>query len=157
MDIYVERTYDQPYLSDEEVHDLIGYVLTQENAPKTSEVSVVFTSAEEVHELNREYRGIDKTTDVLSFALFEGQDLENLKDFDDEVALGDIIIAVPVVEAQAPEYGNSVEDELRLLLVHGALHLLGYDHMEDDEAEVMEAREQELLHAFADRMASAHQ
>lgn len=152
MEIIQERECAQPYLSEQEVTDLIEFVLKAEEAPRNSEVAVLFTTAERVHELNRDYRGIDKTTDVLSFALCEDEEFEELDEddeFEGECALGDIIVAVSVVEAQAPEYGNSVEDELRLLLVHGTLHLLGYDHMEDAEAEEMEAREKELLAAFA--------
>ncbi|GAB6929569.1 rRNA maturation RNase YbeY [Paenibacillus sp. JCM 10914] len=115
------------------------------------EVDLTFVSDEQIHELNLEYRGIDRPTDVLSFAmneitndeleiiyeLEEGEELENVPD-----VLGDIIISVPRAKLQSEEYGHSLERELGFLFVHGFLHLLGYDHQDEaSEAEMMGKQE----------------
>ncbi|MBT2761647.1 rRNA maturation RNase YbeY [Paenibacillus sp. ISL-20] len=115
------------------------------------EVDLTFVDDEQIHELNREYRGIDRPTDVLSFAmneitndeleiiyeLEEGEDLESVPD-----VLGDIIISVPRAKLQSEEYGHSLERELGFLFVHGFLHLLGYDHQDEaSEAEMMGKQE----------------
>ncbi|MFE0556185.1 rRNA maturation RNase YbeY [Paenibacillus sp. FSL W8-0187] len=115
------------------------------------EVDLTFVDDEQIHELNREYRGIDRPTDVLSFAMNEitndeleiiyeieeGEDLESVPD-----VLGDIIISVPRAKLQSEEYGHSLERELGFLFVHGFLHLLGYDHQDEaSEAEMMGKQE----------------
>jgi probable rRNA maturation factor len=131
-----------------DVEALTRFVIEQEEKPDSTEVSISFVTDEAIHELNREYRGIDRPTDVLSF------ECDNLDDdfapagFDEPYELGDIVIAVDIAQRQAPEYGLSFPDELSLLITHGLLHLCGYDHMEEDEALEMEARESELLSAF---------
>ena len=102
---------------------------------------------DEMHELNHEWRGIDRTTDVLSFECDSAFD-EDIP-ADETLELGDIILAPQVIARQAPGFGNAPADECRLMLVHGMLHLLGYDHIEDDEAEVMEAREDAILRDLA--------
>ena len=104
------------------------------------ELSVVLCDDAFIHPLNRDYRGKDKATDVLSFAQREGED----GDLEDPM-LGDVIISVERAKIQAKEHGVSFEAEMSLLLVHGILHLLGYDHEEDSEAEEMEAKEKEIL------------
>lgn len=119
------------------------------------EVDLTFVDNERIHELNLEYRGIDRPTDVLSFAMNEaGEDeLEiryDLADEDDELeevpnVLGDIIISVTRAKEQAEEYGHSLERELGFLFVHGFLHLLGYDHQDpESEAEMMSKQEKVL-------------
>jgi len=97
-----------------------------------------------IHPLNRDYRGKDKPTDVLSFAQREGEFA-----FLEDDLLGDVIVSMETTIRQAQERNHSTETELRVLLVHGILHLLGYDHIEDDEAEIMEAKEREILAAIA--------
>lgn len=116
-------------------------VLEAEEVPSDAELSVAFVDNEEIARLNKEYRGIDGPTDVLSFEMEEEPGEEPL-------LLGDVIIAPEIARAQAEELDHSYEAEMGLLLVHGILHLLGYDHMESDEAEKMEARERELLKPF---------
>ncbi|MCL1880098.1 MAG: rRNA maturation RNase YbeY [Actinomycetia bacterium] len=127
----------------DDLEGLALYVLTAENAPETGELSVSFVDTQKMRELNRQYRNVDRPTNVLSFAIDpdmeEGQDL---------LLLGDVIIAPQVAEAAAQEYQCSLQEELQLLLVHGILHILGYDHIDDSEAEVMEAHEDELLCAW---------
>ena len=105
-----------------------------------AELSILLCDDGTIHPLNRDYRGKDKPTDVLSFAQREGEFA-----FIDDNLLGDVIISMDTTIRQATERQHSVETELRVLLVHGILHLLGYDHIEDDEAEVMEAKEREIL------------
>lgn len=115
------------------------------------EVDLTFVDDEQIHQLNREYRGIDRPTDVLSFAMNEvtNDELEIIYELgEDEESegipnvLGDIIISVPRAKLQSEEYGHSLERELGFLFVHGFLHLLGYDHQDEaSEAEMMSKQE----------------
>ena len=105
-----------------------------------AELSILLCDDATIHPLNRDYRGKDKPTDVLSFAQREG----DFAFIDDDV-LGDVIVSMDTTIRQANERKHSTQTELRVLLVHGILHLLGYDHIEDDEAEIMEAKEREIL------------
>lgn len=104
------------------------------------ELSVVLCDDPFIHPLNRDWRGKDRPTDVLSFAQREGEEAD-----EDDPVLGDVVISVETAARQAAERGHSLEHELRVLLVHGVLHLLGYDHEDDEEAEEMEALERDLL------------
>ena len=122
------------------------FVLRMENAPDAVELSVALVDDEEIAHLNEQYRGVAGPTDVLSF----GCDDPCPSASDEPIALGDVIIAPEVARRQAAELGTTVEDELDLLLVHGILHLLGYDHADDAEAAVMQARERVVLDAWAD-------
>jgi probable rRNA maturation factor len=106
----------------------------------SAEVSVTLTDNVYIHELNKKYRGIDRPTDVLSFALNEGDEPE-VFDGPEVNMLGDIIISVERAEEQASEYGHSVEREIAFLTVHGMLHLLGYDHMEEEDRKEMRQEE----------------
>ena len=105
-----------------------------------AELSILLCDDATIHPLNRDYRGKDKPTDALSFAQREGEFA-----FVDDNVLGDVIISIDTTIRQAQERNHSTETELRVLLVHGILHLLGYDHIEDDEAEVMEEKERKIL------------
>ena len=124
-----------------EIEHIVHFVLEAEGVAREVEISLSFVDEEEMHGLNH------KTTDVLSFECDSAFD-EDIP-LDEALELGDIILAPQVIARQAPEFGNSAQDECRLMLVHGMLHLLGYDHIEDDEAEAMEAREDELLRLLA--------
>jgi probable rRNA maturation factor len=111
-------------------------------AQRTAELSVLVTDDETVRRLNREYAGDDASTDVLAFSLREGEEFVS----PDEVQrLGEVIISYPTARRQAEEARRPVEDEVEHLLVHGILHLLGYDHAEPEEERVMRARTEELL------------
>ncbi|MBW4080133.1 rRNA maturation RNase YbeY [Paenibacillus sp. S150] len=124
---------------------------------RKGEVDLTFVNNERIHELNLEYRGIDRATDVLSFAMNEtGEDEpeiiyaleDNGEQEDVPYVLGDIIISVPRAQEQALEYGHSLERELGFLFVHGFLHLLGYDHQDAaSEAEMMSKQENVLVRA----------
>ena len=122
--------------------DLLGvaeHLLGAFDLPE-GELSLVLCDDAFIHPLNRDWRGKDRPTDVLSFAQREGEEA----DPDDNV-LGDVIISVETAARQADERGHALAIELRILLVHGVLHLLGYDHEVDEEAEEMEALERDLL------------
>lgn len=126
---------------------LAEHVISAEGMPGETEVSISFVTDEAIHELNREWRGVDRPTDVLSFEC-DGYD-DDMPVLEGEAfELGDIVVAPDVAEAQAPTFGLSFAHEASLLVTHGLLHLCGYDHMEDAEALVMEARERELLSEF---------
>ncbi|NSE03279.1 rRNA maturation RNase YbeY [Blautia wexlerae] len=130
-------------------------VLEMENCPYDAQVNLVLTDNEEIERVNTEFRDIARPTDVLSFPMipFEtpaGYDIveedESYFDLDtDELLLGDIMISVDKVFAQAEEYGHSVTREFCFLVAHSMLHLLGYDHMTPEEAAVMEAKQAKAL------------
>lgn len=110
------------------------------------EVAVKLTSDAEVQDLNRDYRDKDRPTNVLSFPMVQADLLEGLDNTDDgEVLLGDIVLAQGVCAIEAAERGITIDDHAAHLIIHGTFHLLGYDHMEDSEAEAMEALETEAL------------
>ena len=125
---------------------LAAFVLEREDAPENIELSIALVDLAEMTELNLQYRGKEEPTDVLSFGC---DDPCAVLGPDEPVTLGDVVIAPEVAEAQAAEYGHTVEEELNLLLVHGVLHLLGYDHEDDADAAVMQARERAVLVAWA--------
>jgi len=107
-------------------------------------INIILTNPENIRKLNKEYRNIDKETDVLSFPMFEKEELEKLKLEHLEV-LGDIIISIDRVKEQAKEYNHSFERELAYMLVHGFYHLMGYDHMEESEKVEMREKEENIL------------
>lgn len=109
-----------------------------------AELSIVLCDDPFIRKLNRQYRQKDQPTDVLSFAMQEGQN-QGMQ----EAILGDIIISLDTARRQAAEQGHPIATELRILLVHGLLHLLGYDHIQPGPAAEMRAKEQELLAALA--------
>ena len=111
-------------------------------------ITVTLTNPENIREINKEYRNIDRATDVLSFPMFEKEELdEKIKknDFEHEDMLGDIIISIERVEEQAKEYGHSFERELSYMLVHGFYHLMGYDHIKEEDKLKMRPKEEKVL------------
>ena len=106
------------------------------------QVDLTICGDEQIHELNKAYRGVDRPTDVLSFPMFEF-DLPDVW-----VSLGSIVISADTAKRQAEEYGHSLKRELCFLAAHSALHLLGYDHETDDEREVMEKKQRDILHSL---------
>ncbi len=111
-------------------------------------ITVTFTNPENIQRINKEYRNIDKPTDVLSFPMFEKEELDKKvqeKDFSYQDILGDIVISIPKVEEQAKEYGHSFERELAYMLVHGFYHLMGYDHIEEEDKKEMRTKEENIL------------
>jgi len=151
MNIYM--TDENNRLTEEQqqlVESILIYTAEKEEVDSNSELSVTFVSNDEIQEINREWRGKDQATDVISFAMEElGEDEIDFGLLEDEpIVLGDLIISVERCREQAAEYGNHFERELGFLAVHGFLHLLGYDHIEKAEEEVMTKRQEEILHHF---------
>ncbi len=111
-------------------------------------MTITFTTPEEIRKINKKYRKIDRATDVLSFPMFEKDELDEKiknKDFLYEDVLGDIIISIDKVREQAEEYGHSFERELSYMLVHGFYHLMGYDHIEEEDKKIMRPKEEKIL------------
>ena len=116
-----------------------------EKLTDNTEVDITIVDNDEIHQLNRDYRGIDRPTDVLSFALDEGDEEPEVEDGEAEHLLGDVIISAPRAVEQGEEFGHGLNREMTYLAVHGMLHLLGYDHMEEADKQVMQAREEQVL------------
>jgi probable rRNA maturation factor len=156
MELLIEIQIDEDYAALVDVCGLEAVVTAtlQRHGDKlgtAAEVSVVVTSDEAVQALNRNFRGIDAPTDVLSFAAQDSLETEPDLMLPPELAaeldrhLGDIVIAYPYTERQAQQYNNSVAAELRLMAIHGTLHLLGYNHATPDEEEAMWAEQEAIL------------
>lgn len=135
---------------------IVEFCLDYAKFPYEAEVNLTLTDNAGIHAINKEFREIDRTTDVLSFPMlnyktpgdFTFLDEEDSDDFNPdtgEALLGDIVISVEKVVEQAESYGHSIEREYAFLITHSMLHLFGYDHMEEDEAKVMEAKQREIL------------
>ncbi|WP_050180912.1 rRNA maturation RNase YbeY [Domibacillus robiginosus] len=129
--------------------ELLQLAAVKESVPDGSEVSVTFVTNERIQEINRDYRDKDAPTDVISFALEEmGEDEVAITGTDLPRVLGDIIISIDRAKEQAEEYGHSFERELGFLTVHGFLHLLGYDHMNEQDEKKMFSRQKDILDAY---------
>lgn len=137
------------------IKKVILAVLDYEGCPYEAEVNIVLTDNEEIHKINREYRQIDRPTDVLSFPMIEyetpgdfskvEEDMSVFHPETGELLLGDIMISVEKIIEQAIEYGHSLERELGFLVAHSMLHLCGYDHIKENEREVMESKQKEIM------------
>lgn len=137
-------------LSDEQiqlVENILNEAASFEKVSKGSEISVTFVDDESIREINRQYRDKDQVTDVISFALND-DDTELVVDEAIPNLLGDIIVSYPRVLEQAEEYQHSVDRELGFLVIHGFLHLLGYDHMTEKEEKVMFKKQEDILMAY---------
>ncbi|MGY4104064.1 rRNA maturation RNase YbeY [Ignavigranum ruoffiae] len=135
------------------ITDLIQLAAAHIDRRQDFEVDISIVDNETIHQLNRDYRGIDRPTDVLSFALEEESDQDNFPDIYQQANLfpshlGDIIISYPKIREQAEAYGHSFERELGFLAVHGFLHLNGYDHQTPAEAEEMFSIQEEVLKRY---------
>lgn len=130
-------------LSASEIEELCEMVLVEEGVGRPCFLSLSVVGEQAIRARNREWRGVDASTDVISIECERPDDPDLAPD--EPCELGDIFIAPAYVARQAERVGTTWADELRLMLIHGMLHLLGYDHVEEDEALVMEAREDELL------------
>ena len=132
------------------IRSVVETVFKEENVLNDFEVYITLTNNKEIHKINKEYRDVDRATDVLSFPMYERDEIASLKanrEVDDaiEKILGDIIISIERVSEQAKEYGHSFERELAYMVTHGMLHLLGYDHIIEEEKVVMRKREEQIL------------
>ena len=153
--IYKNLPKKQKYEST--IKQVVNECFKKEKLDKTNMyMSITLTNPEEIEKLNKQYRNIDRPTDVLSFPMFEKNELdifikESSKNTDvneEGDILGDIVISIPRVYEQAEEYGHSFERELAYMVVHGFYHLMGYDHIEEDDKKVMRAKEEEVLNVL---------
>ncbi|MBD8522076.1 rRNA maturation RNase YbeY [Lysinibacillus sp. FSL R7-0073] len=146
---FTDETNEVAAQHTELVEKLLQHAASVENIEPETEVSVTFVTNDTIQDINREYRGKDQPTDVISFALEELGEGEIAVTFEGMPrVLGDIIISTDRAKEQAEEYNHSFERELGFLAVHGFLHLLGYDHMEPEEEKVMFTKQDEILQTF---------
>lgn len=149
MKQYVEIEYRELEANgnyDEFINQVIAQCFETENLENTHlYVSVILTTPNVIKQLNEKYRNIDKETDVLSFPMFEKEEIHNIME---EEVLGDIVISVEKVKSQAEEYGHCFERELAYMLVHGFYHLMGEDHLEEEERNVMRQKEENVLNSL---------
>ncbi len=157
MTIYIENESDIklniPYRKI--IEDTINLSLDFEKVPYECEISVTIVDDERIHEINKEFREIDRSTDVLSFPLNEFEKAADWQNFDEdkasfnydtgELMLGDIILSAEHIIKQANEYGHTRKRELAFLVIHSILHLLGYDHMTKEDEEEMFSRQRQIL------------
>jgi len=144
--IHTEQKF-KDCVDEEWVRKIAHEVLKAEGVASPLEISLVFTDSETVRKLNRDYREVDEPTDVLAFYMLPRQvdDFSFVLPPDSITRLGEVIISYPQAVEQAKEQGHSVDKELALLIIHGILHLLGYDHEQPEEETKMRAKEKELL------------
>ncbi|MDV2989646.1 MAG: rRNA maturation RNase YbeY [Dehalogenimonas sp.] len=151
IDITIDKEFKKA-LSVPWLRSLARQILIAQCAESGSEMGIYITGQAKIQELNRVYRGKDKPTDVLSFSFFVKEaaadattDVEFPAAPDGSLHLGELVISLPQAELQAAELGHSLKAEIARLLIHGIMHLLGFDHEVDADADIMEARELEIL------------
>ena len=142
---HTELVKDEWY---EQIEKLLNFAKQQEEISEDAELSITFVDKSEIQEINKMYRDKDKVTDVISFALEEDEPDIDMSEFDIPRVLGDIIICTDVAQEQSESYGHSFERELGFLALHGFLHLLGYDHMNEEDEKLMFGRQKEILDSF---------
>lgn len=154
MKIFIQNQQDKvdvdqhiSKIIEESIVNTIKIFLEEENF----EISVLIVDNNFIKELNKNYRNVNKETDVLSFPIFEfknGKLLEDIVIMEDEIPLGDIVISIEKAAQQAEEFGHSLEREVAYLTVHSVLHLLGFDHVGDDDRKVMREYEEQILQSM---------
>lgn len=158
MTVIIEQEVNVPFEFEYEktANEVIVAAIEAEGFPYEPEINLLLVDNETIADINREHREIDRPTDVLSFPMIdyetagdfskaEGEYGENVNPDTGEILLGDIIISVPKVIEQAKEYGHSEKREFAFLITHSMLHLFGYDHMEPEEAAIMENKQRTIL------------
>ncbi|GMQ60044.1 rRNA maturation RNase YbeY [Vallitalea sediminicola] len=158
MSIIINNNLEQNFSKEYEnmINKVIDVSLDQEKCPYEVEISITITNNEEIRKINKEYRDMDKPTDVLSFPLIDFSEPSKFDDIDassdewfdldtGELMLGDIIISLERAKEQAKEYGHSLEREIGFLTAHSMLHLMGYDHIINEEEQVMNVKQQQIL------------
>ena len=146
---FIDETNEVTEEHMEELQKLLQFTLEYEGVDGEVEMSVSFVDDERIHEINKEYRNKDRATDVISFAMEEmGEGEIEIIGADFPRTLGDIVISIPTTKAQAEEYGHSFKRELGFLAVHGCLHLLGYDHMTEEEEKIMFTKQKDILDQY---------
>ncbi|MCR1933845.1 rRNA maturation RNase YbeY [Clostridium tepidum] len=161
--IYIDNRQDKVEINEDfknKIKEIIDYALKEEKVNLDYEISVVFIDNNNIKEINKEYRNIDKVTDVLSFPMLDYEEGKVFKDlylnyeFDESdldegnLVLGDIALSLEKAKEQSKEFGHSFLRETCYLTIHSVLHLLGYDHMEEKDKTIMRQREEEILKNF---------
>ncbi len=144
---YLDLEENKQY--DEIIKKVVEQCFREENMEDSKlYISITLTTPEHIHEINKQYRNVDRTTDVLSFPMFEKEEIDSKianHDFEHEDVLGDIVISIEQVKKQAKEYGHSFEREFAYMLVHGFYHLMGYDHIKEEDKVIMRPKEENVL------------
>ncbi len=153
MKLKIDFNDETNSITDKQLHlleELVNHAGREEGVEPGSEVSIMFVDNNRIKEINRDYRGKDQPTDVISFALDDEEEEEEPIIFGDQIPhlLGEIVISVQKIADQAAEYGHSFERELGFLTVHGFLHLLGYDHMTEEDEKEMFGKQKVLLEQY---------
>ena len=142
MNVEINNLTNEKLKELDELEEYVKYLFEYMKI-KDSIMSIIIVDNEKIHEINKTYRGIDRPTDVISFALEEGETIyEPIK------TLGDIYISIDKVKEQANEYNHSIKRELFFLVTHGFLHLLGYDHMKKEDEEIMFPLQEKILDSY---------
>lgn len=140
MNLLITNNTNENIDMNDKLYDVVKAVLDNEGLSMDYEVSITFVDKDEIHKLNREYRKVDRPTDVLSFPMNEEFLIEGV-----DSMLGDIVICMDIAKYQAKEYGHSLDREIMYLTCHSMLHLLGYDHIEEDDKKIMRGKEKEVM------------
>lgn len=150
MTVLIENNQAKIRLNEDMLHlieRVVDTAIGMERFPYKYEVSVSLVDNGCIAAINREYRGIDCPTDVLSFSMMEDEEVLDVNE-DGEAILGDIVVSLEKALEQSLEYGHTLDREVAFLTLHGVLHLLGYDHMEENDRKRMRSREEEILEAI---------
>jgi probable rRNA maturation factor len=146
MEVLIKNQQKIAKIHRRRIREIIKNIIQYLKVDEKTEISILFTDDKFIKSLNKKYRGINKSTDVLTFNLEEG-DLK-FPELDENNLLGDIIISVETAQRQANNLNHNLENELMILLIHGLLHLIGYDHEEDRDNKIMQVKENEILDTF---------
>jgi len=146
MGILIKNQQKTIKINQRKIREIVKKALQSLKVDEKTEVSILFDDDKFIRSLNNKYRGIDKSTDVLSFSLWEGS--VKTPEVESDKLLGDIIISVETAQRQADNLNHSMEKELTVLLIHGLLHLTGYAHEEDKDYKIMREKETEMLKIF---------
>lgn len=153
LEIQINNNQDAAPISIEQMERLVDDIFTVAELERSGEISISFIDDDEMATLNLQYRGIEGTTDVLSFSQDEGMEMPSPDDPDFVPLIGDVIVSVPAAIRQAEEAGHSLDREIAILLIHGILHLYGYDHdnvyqhtfMKEEESQILSTLEKGKL------------
>lgn len=140
MNLLITNNTNENIDMNDKLYDVVKTVLDNDGLSMAYEVSITFVDKDEIHKLNREYRKVDRPTDVLSFPMNEEFLIEGV-----DSMLGDIVICMDIAKDQAKEYDHSLDREIMYLTCHSMLHLLGYDHIDEDDKKIMRGKEKEVM------------
>jgi len=146
MEVLIKNQQKIAKIHQQRIREIIKNIIQYLKVDENTEISILFTDDKFIKSLNKKYRGINKSTDVLTFNLEDG-DLK-FPEVDKNKLLGDIVVSVETAQRQANNLNHNLENELMILLTHGLLHLIGYDHEEDRDNKIMQVKENEILDTF---------